>query len=418
MKKSFITAFIFIWIIFSGYSQSFTAYMLVAPDVYLEDVHKISILDFDGRMGAEMTDYLVAELIQEFRGTGGKSGGNYFSAGKSINNFQKGARTNVFSLVERSELDKVLREQNISNSGLIDDSQAAQIGKLLGIDAMITGSVAYSHQDEQKTLTYTDLNGNKKYSYCTTRTVTAEGHLKIINVNTGQIIGTTVKTTSYSDKKCDDKRSTLFSVEELAKVCYDGLATKLANYFTPVFLPMEYEFEKIKDKEYKEKGKLAMDYLESGDLNNAFSIYKSIYDIDPYNTAASSNIARLYRMTGNYEKAQEYYALAAEVDEVTYSSLVQAAKKEMEMLKIFEGYGINIEQNDFIQKSDALAERVTTRGNKSDKYDVRVNPDQTSDVVAKVPGSTEFTVIEKQGEYYLIKLLGGKQGYIHDDYVK
>ena len=142
MKKSFIAVFILAGAIISGHSQSFTAYMLVAPEAYLEDVHKISILDFDGRMGTAMTDYLAAELMQEFRGTGGKSGGNYFSAGKSINNFQKGARTNVFSLVERSELDKVLREQNISNSGLIDDSQAAQIGKLLGIDAMITGSVA------------------------------------------------------------------------------------------------------------------------------------------------------------------------------------------------------------------------------------------------------------------------------------
>lgn len=400
------------------HAQSFSSYLLSPPSNYMEGVKKISILDFEGRNGKEMADYLAAELIQEFRGTGGTVGSSYFTKGKPVKNYQKGARTNVYSLVERSELDKVLKEQNISNSGLIDDSQAAEIGKLLGIDAMLTGSVSYTSKDEQKTLTYTDQNGNKHYSYCTTRTVTAEGHLKIINVNTGQIIGTIVKTSVASDEKCDDKKSSLYSVEELAKVCYNSLATKLANYFNPVFVPVEFEFEKIKDKEYKDKAKQAIDYLEIGDLNNAFSIYKSIYDIDPYNCAAAANIARLYEIVGNYDKALEYWQLAAEVDAVAYNEEIQFAQKLKDYGKIFEGLGIVMEQTEFTQKSDALSEKVTTRGSKSDKYNVRSNPDESSDVVAKVPGDTEFTVIEESGDYYLVKLLGGKQGYIHKDYVK
>jgi hypothetical protein len=417
MKNTILITIQVVALFFSAAAQSFTSYVLVSPTIYLEGVKKISILDFDGRMGKEMVDYLTAELIQEYRGAGGKTDA-FLSKGKPILNHQKGARTNVFSLVERSELDKVLKEQNISNSGLIDDSQAATVGKLLGIDAIITGSVSYSHNDEQKTYSYTDKDGVKHSSYCIKRTVNAESHLKIIDVNTGQIIGTTVKNRAVSDEKCDDKKSALYSVEQLAKICYDDLATDLANYFNPVFIPYEFEFEKIKDKEYKDKAQLAMDYLENGDLNSAFSILKSIYDIDPYNTAAAANIARLYEVVGNYEKAYEFYNLAAEVDAAAYNPNAQQAKKEMEMNKIFEGLGIYIEKTDFIQKTDALAEKVTTRGNKSDKYDVRINPDESSDVVAKVPGDTEFTVIEKQGEYYLIKLLGGKQGYISSSFVK
>jgi hypothetical protein len=417
MKKAILVAVMAVALFLTAAAQTVTCYVLYPPEINLPGVKKISILDFDGRMGREMVDYLTAELIQEYRGTGGTTG-SFLSKGKPITNYQEGARTNVFSLVERGELDKILSEQNISNSGLIDDSQAAEVGKLLGIDAMLTGSVSYSSKDEQSTSSYTDQNGAKHYSYCTKRTVTAEANMKIINVNTGQIMGTTVQTKSVYDQKCDDKRSGLYSVEELAKLCYDGLATKLANYFSPGFLATEFEFEKIKDKEYKDKAKLAMDYIENGDLNNAFSIYKSIYDIDPYNSAAAANIAKLYAIVGNYEKALEYYSLAAEVDGVTYNPSVQDARRKIEMANTLEGMGVFIEKTDFTQRSDALAEKVTTRGSKSDKYDVRVNPDGTSDVVAKVPGDTEFTVIEKQGEYYLIKLLGGKQGYINSDYVK
>jgi curli biogenesis system outer membrane secretion channel CsgG len=417
MKKTILVAVMAVAMCFSAAAQSVTTYVLYPPTNNLTGVKKISILEFEGKMGTEIVDYLTAKLLQEYRGTGGVTG-SFLSKGKPITNYQKGARTNVFSLVERGELDKILREQNISNSGLIDDSQAAEVGKLLGIDAMLMGSVTYSSKDEQSTSSYTDKNGAKHYSYCTKRTVSAEANMKIINVNTGQIMGTTVQTSAFSDQKCDENRSGLLTVEAIAKVCYDDLADKLANYFCPGFVATEFEFEKIKDKEYKDKAKSAMDYIEIGDLNNAFSIYKSIHDIDPYNSASACNIAQLYEIVGNYEKALEYYNFAAEVDAVAYTPKVQYAQKEIEMAKALEALGVVIEKTDFTQKSDALAEKVTTRGSKSDKYDVRVNPDEISDVVAKVPGDTEFTVIEQQGEYYLIKLLGGKQGFIKSDYVK
>jgi curli biogenesis system outer membrane secretion channel CsgG len=46
-----------------------------------------------------------------------------------------------FSVIERSALDKVLNEQNFSNSNRADANSAARIGKLLGVDAIIVGSI-------------------------------------------------------------------------------------------------------------------------------------------------------------------------------------------------------------------------------------------------------------------------------------
>ncbi len=46
-----------------------------------------------------------------------------------------------YSVIERSAMDKILNEQNFSNSNRADTTSAAKIGKLLGVDAIIVGSI-------------------------------------------------------------------------------------------------------------------------------------------------------------------------------------------------------------------------------------------------------------------------------------
>jgi len=49
--------------------------------------------------------------------------------------------TRKFEVLERQLLNKVLEEQNLGMSGLIDASSAARIGKVLGVDAIVTGTI-------------------------------------------------------------------------------------------------------------------------------------------------------------------------------------------------------------------------------------------------------------------------------------
>lgn len=46
-----------------------------------------------------------------------------------------------FSLIEREQLDAVIKEQKLGMTGLIDDATAAQVGRLLGVKYMIFGNV-------------------------------------------------------------------------------------------------------------------------------------------------------------------------------------------------------------------------------------------------------------------------------------
>jgi curli biogenesis system outer membrane secretion channel CsgG len=56
-----------------------------------------------------------------------------------------------YSVIERAALEKVLGEQNFSNSNRADSSTAAKIGKVLGVDMIIIGSITQFGRDDKKT---------------------------------------------------------------------------------------------------------------------------------------------------------------------------------------------------------------------------------------------------------------------------
>jgi len=60
-------------------------------------------------------------------------------------------RDGSYSVIERKALDKILKEQNFSNSDRADPNSAAKIGKLLGVDAIIVGSITQFGNDNKNT---------------------------------------------------------------------------------------------------------------------------------------------------------------------------------------------------------------------------------------------------------------------------
>ena len=57
----------------------------------------------------------------------------------------------AFSVIERKALDSIIAEQNLSNSDRFDNNSAAKIGRLLGVDAIITGSITQFGRDDKST---------------------------------------------------------------------------------------------------------------------------------------------------------------------------------------------------------------------------------------------------------------------------
>ncbi|MGJ5817591.1 CsgG/HfaB family protein [Paludibaculum fermentans] len=79
-------------------------------------------------------------------------GGNV-DIGKGIADLlvEKLVQSGVYTVYERKTLDKVMAEQNLSNSDRADAATAAKIGKLLGVDAIIMGSITQFGRDDRET---------------------------------------------------------------------------------------------------------------------------------------------------------------------------------------------------------------------------------------------------------------------------
>lgn len=57
----------------------------------------------------------------------------------------------VYTVYERKAIDKIMTEQNLSNSDRADASSAAKIGRLLGVEAIIIGSITQFGRDDKTT---------------------------------------------------------------------------------------------------------------------------------------------------------------------------------------------------------------------------------------------------------------------------
>ena len=79
--------------------------------------------------------------------------GSNVDVGKGVSDLlvQKLVQDGKYSVIERNALDKILAEQNFSNSDRADSTTAAKIGRVLGVDAVITGTITQFGRDDKNT---------------------------------------------------------------------------------------------------------------------------------------------------------------------------------------------------------------------------------------------------------------------------
>ena len=88
--------------------------------------------------------FLVAETktiaISYFDNTSSKDEWNYISKGLADMLITDLSNVKSIQIVEREKLEQIIQEQNLALTGIIDESTAAQVGKLLGAKLILTGS--------------------------------------------------------------------------------------------------------------------------------------------------------------------------------------------------------------------------------------------------------------------------------------
>src|SRR5579872_2966273 len=139
----------------------------------------VAVLDFD--YGT------VRTAVQAYFGTDQDVG-----KGISLLLEQKLVQDGKYRVIDRNAMDKILKEQNFSNSDRVDPNSAAKIGRILGVSAIITGSITQFGRDDKHIgaggggygLGKYGLGGLGKSDSKAVVNVTA----KLIDINTAEIL--------------------------------------------------------------------------------------------------------------------------------------------------------------------------------------------------------------------------------------
>ena len=95
--------------------------------------------------------------------------------------------TNRFRVFERAKLDAILQEQDFQHfSGLVDQTTAVKLGKMIGVDAILTGSITNISFKKGGGISIAGVKIRKSYAKVVMT-------IRIIDVTTGEILFSTVQ---------------------------------------------------------------------------------------------------------------------------------------------------------------------------------------------------------------------------------
>lgn len=442
-------------------AQDLKCFILTPPDQIMEGVQRVAVADFavtsrheaesrpagkknidkilgtiekvaasgkqDGPQpfpdaGKKLADMLIAGMVDAERGIKDVGSGFLGMKKKEGRTFQQGARSNVFVVVERQRMDQLLEEMKLGQSGLVDESQAAQVGRLLGVEAIVTGTVNAAVKDswESETRTRKKNKVEEKYEvWCNKRVASVTAIIRIVNVETGQLIGTKEATNKQEAKNCEgDSSPELPPADQTINLCLQGVVKELTDYYMPRFEQKKFEFARIEGKEYKRQAESAKQSIDEYDLQNAFVNYSAILEQDPYNHSALYNLGLLHEVVGNYKQAVGQYRTAAQLisKEDKYRKALQRVERQERYWEMLKSLGVELREHDFSvtaeQTAAAAIPKVQINGSGSDRKALYESPDTAGKVLVRVPGGIELEVTGAQGEWYQVKLLDGRQAWL------
>jgi len=176
--------------------------VLVQPVVDVNQYNRVAVLPFE-------TDSFLSTV------------GNQLADEIVVNLLQKAPQIDV---VERTRIDAVVREQDLARSGYISPESAIALGRMLGVRAVVTGSVSVSIGDIQPT----PLSPQR----VATGTVTA----RLIDTQTGKILWGDRQESQYSTFTNTGNGQTIGNVRtdhEMVQQVIRDLGRAVAQAFYP-----------------------------------------------------------------------------------------------------------------------------------------------------------------------------------------
>lgn len=246
-----------------------------------------------------------------------------------------------FTTISRKDLDKVLAEQKIQDSGLTDNT-AGTLGSLIGAQAIILGeltnpSMQRSDYYVMRTKCKKDQCREEKV-FCTKALAILSAQVRMIDTQKGDIIYADSLSRNGEWSHCKDDSYIIPSLEMAAQQLSDGISSDFVYKLSPHYVFMQVTLLEKPDLEYSDRQKLLLESALESIKQNRFDKAENLLGELIDSTAEKSYVA-LYDLgvvkeaQGMYEDAQNLYIKA---DTITLKPIEEISKALLHIQNLIE----------------------------------------------------------------------------------
>lgn len=302
---------------------------------YMPGVRKIAIVDFKG---PEQSGSHIASLLQS-----------------------KLMETEHFDILERDRLAKILDEQKLSMTGMMNEATASKIGKLLGVDALVFGEVTMYQvePDEIGSEKVEKKEGTGKYEWVEEKNIftgkkqkvkreimrtvwvdqyyrirrgTVAVNFRVVDVETGKLLVAHSDSKSYSSGKVvEGSYRELKPAGEILQDLSSQLVEKFVRMISPHKVSERRILESGSGKIYEGKK-----FAQAGLWDEAIACWKEAIQKMPKVPAGYYNLGIAYEVKGDLDKAETLFKKAASLNQkkLYMDALVRIRQEKEEAIKL------------------------------------------------------------------------------------
>ena len=230
-----------------------------------------------------------------------------------------------FTVISRKDFDKIIAEQKLQKSGLVDPSTAVEIGNLIGAEAIISGRAAepsikdtYYYEERSKCVDKKCKESVKYLVKCMKREVGLSADVRMVDVAKGDIIYADTLSKDYTFSSCQDSSKGVPAAEAAMQMLANNIADSFTYKLTPRYRNFKVVLLDDADIDYssheEELLEASLEYIKQNRFDKAEKLLFELIDSTKERSyVAFYNLGVIKEAQGSYAQAQKYYKIADEL---------------------------------------------------------------------------------------------------------
>jgi tetratricopeptide (TPR) repeat protein len=280
-------------------------------EINLVGIKRIAMGDITGNAGTALSDILTQKLFESGR----------------------------YEVLDRQNINALMREHNLNLSGAVDEATAVKIGGLLGTSAMIFGSSNGQYSQKTEIGQRYSCGSKREPSVCQEYKKIGQGRisttLKVVDLKTGKIVA--IK--NFSEQGSDSASENNEWPPDLDQ---DVIMGKILNTTAAQFMKMIAPYTDFVSVEFDDDSKMpevnaGIESAQKGLWDSASIQFKNAVDRNPSDAAAWYNLGLAYMYTYRFDDAIQAFNRSNSIkpsskcsQEIANCNSLRAEKKKLD----------------------------------------------------------------------------------------